>query len=56
MSHWTEFGFRNLPPMSSRERVTEIPPLLHALIEPRRKLLAEEINSIASVAICLSVI
>lgn len=48
MSHWTEFGFRNLPPMSSRERVTEIPPLLHALIEPRRKLLADPLEGVRS--------
>ena len=46
MTHWTEFGFRGLPSMSSRERVTEMPPLLHDLIEPRRKLLADPLSGV----------
>lgn len=48
MSHWRDFGFRGLPPMSSRARVTDVPALLHPLIDPYPKLLAKPLEGVTT--------
>lgn len=46
MTHWTEFGFRNLPPMSARQRVAGPPPFLQSTIDTRTKELAEPLKGV----------
>ncbi len=48
MTHWTEFGLGNLPRLSARERVTELPPPLQALIDSWQNLLAKPLEGIRS--------
>ena len=48
MNHWTEFGLRNSnrPPLSARERVTDVPAGLASRVAPRQKLLADPLEGV----------
>ena len=35
MKHWSELGIRQMPPMSTRRRVEEIPPRLQPYVDER---------------------
>ena len=48
MTHWSEFGLHNRPPLSARSRVPEAPPGLRPSIEARTKLLEEPLEGIRS--------
>ena len=46
MTHWTEFGLSNRPPLVAREPVTELPPPLRVMAEKWRELLAEPVTGV----------
>ena len=48
MTHWTEFGLGDLPPLPARERVARLPPTLQALIDSWQEQLAEPLAGIRS--------
>ena len=47
-SHWTEFGLRRMPPMSTRTRVVDMPPPLQPLVEERTALLEYPISGLTA--------
>lgn len=47
-AHWSDFGLRDGPPMSSRTRVEDVPPILQPIIERRRELLQEPFKGITT--------
>jgi hypothetical protein len=48
MAHWTEFGVRHLPPMSTRTKVTDAPPFIQALVDERAAALDHPLVGISS--------
>lgn len=46
MTHWTEFGLSNRPPLTARERITQLPPPLQAMATKWQELLAEPVTGI----------
>ncbi len=46
--HWSEFGLRNLPPMSARSLVTGLPPFLQQALDERTALLPAPLVGVTS--------